>query len=237
MLRALFFVLIALSLPTAAQTPATRKSFAEGIQNAQGGNFENAAVKFRLAIMTAENENAPDDFLARVRFNLGVCLYRLKQADKSIAEFTEAIRLSRRTYQRAFYALGMAESELKNFERAETAFRDALRLDETDGEAWFDLGLLYLQKRDFASAEKAFFKAVRFRSANVSDAHNNLGVIFAVRGEFNAAEREFERALNIADNQSPEARSNLRFCKLLRQQNERAANLVAALKLIESRSN
>ena len=50
----------------------------------------------------------------------------------------------------------MAESDLKNYDKAEDAFRNALKLDKTDGEAWFDLGLVYLAKDGIRESRKGF---------------------------------------------------------------------------------
>jgi Flp pilus assembly protein TadD len=220
-MRVLFFIFLVFTFSAAAQTPAIKKSFAEGTNAAQRGEFEKASEKFRRVLLSAETEKTGDEFLTKVHFNLGVCFYRLKSADKAVIEFTEAIKLSRREYQKAFYALGMAQSDLKNYGKAENAFLDALKIDKTDGEAWFDLGLVYLQKTDFERAEKAFENAVQFKSVSASDAFNNLGVIFALRHEFDRAEKHFQIALKLSDNQSETARNTLQFCKFYRQKNQR----------------
>jgi Flp pilus assembly protein TadD len=144
----------------------------------------------------------------------------LKQAEKASAEFKEAIKLSGRTYQKAFYALAMAEKDLGNLKKAENAFRDALKIEKTDGEAWFDLALVYLQKQDFDTATSAFENAIKFKSIASADAHNNLGVIFALRHDFDSAEKEFETALMISSGKLNVARSNLQFCRFYRQKNQ-----------------
>jgi Flp pilus assembly protein TadD len=130
----------------------------------------------------------------------------------------------------------MAQSDLKNYEKAEDAFRDALKLDKTDGEAWFDLGLVYLQQREFEQAENSFSNAVKFRSVSASDAFNNLGVIFALRHEFDKAEKQFETALKLSNNQSNTARNNLQFCKYYRQKNQ-SKDLIAKLEFSNQSQN
>jgi len=218
-MRVLFFIFLVFTFSVAAQNPALKKSFDEGIETARTGEFEKAANKFQRVLLVAEAEKTNDGFLAKVRFNLGVCFYRLKETEKSIGEFTEAIKLSRREYGRAFYALGMAHSDLKNFREAENAFRNALNLNKNDGETWFDLGAIYLQKKDFEKAETAFQNAVKFQSVSSFEAHNNLGVISALRHEFDLAEKHFEAALKLSENKFETARKNLRFCKFYRQKN------------------
>lgn len=212
-----FVVILTLAFSVSAQTGLADRRFEEGTRAARAGQFESAIVKYRQAILFFGAENGGDDSLARIHFNIGVCLFRLKQTTEAAEEFTEAIKLSRRNYQRAFYALGMAESELKNWQAAEAAFREAVRLKPDDGEAWFDLGLALLEREDFDRAETAFQKAIEFESADAADAHNNLGVIFALKANFAAAETEFKTALTRSNNQSIEARNNLQFCKLYRR--------------------
>lgn len=218
-MRVLFFIFLVFTLTAAAQSPALKKSFDDGIETARRGEFEKASEKLRSLLFVAETEKTNDVFLAKIHFNLGVCFYRLQQTEKAIGEFTEAVKLSRGEYGKAFYALGMAHSDLKNFRKAEKAFRDALNLNETDGETWFDLGFVYLQKRDFEKAEKAFQNAVKFNSVSAFEAHNNLGVISALRREFDQAEKHFEAALKLSENKFETAKNNLEFCKFYRTKN------------------
>lgn len=212
-----FVVFLTLAISVSAQTPLTNRSFENGMRAAQIGEFEAAIKNYRKAILFSETEKPGDDALAKIHFNIGVCLFNLKQTTEAAAEFTEAIKLSRRNYQKAFYALGMAESDLKNWRKAETAFREAIKLEKDDGEAWFDLGLVLIAEKDFDAAAKAFHNAVKYESIAVSDAHNNLGVIFALKNDFLIAESEFKTALIQSSGKSIEARNNLQFCKLYKQ--------------------
>lgn len=227
-MRVLFFIFLVFTLTAAAQTPALKKSFDDGIETARKGEFDKASEKFRRVLLVAETEKTNDNFLAKIHFNLGVCFYRLQQNEKAIGEFNEAIKLSRREYGKAFYALGMAHGDLKNFREAEQAFRDALNLNKSDGETWFDLGFLYVRKNEFEKAEIAFQNAVKFKSVSAFEAHNNLGVISALRRDFDEAEKHFESALKLSQNSFETARNNLEFCKFYRTKNQ-AEDLIAKL--------
>ena len=122
----------------------------------------------------------------------------------------------------------MAQKDLGNLKKAENAFLDALKIEKTDGEAWFDLALLYLQKQDLDAAAAAFENAIKFKSVASADARNNLGVIFALRHEFDSAEKEFEVALTLSNGKLSLARSNLQFCRFYRQKNQ-VKDLIARL--------
>ncbi len=215
------FLTVVFAVSVSAQTPLVNQIFDEGTQAARAGNYENAIENYRKTISLAEVEAVTGDFLAKIHFNIGVCLYNLKQTAEAAEEFTEAIKLSHRSYQKAFYALGMAQSELKNWRKAAAAFREAVNLKKNDGEAWFDLGLVLLEEKDFESAEKAFRNAIKFKSIGAGDAHNNLGVIFALRHEFDSAESEFKTAWVVSNRKSILARNNLEFCKQLGRNSNR----------------
>ena len=202
---------------SAQETPLTNRAFENAARAAQSEDYKTAAEDYRRAILFSTAEEPSDDFLAKIHFNLGVCFYNLQQTEEAVEEFTEAIKLSRRGYQKAFYALGMAQTDLKNWSKAETAFREAVKLEKNDGEAWFDLGLVLLERKNYESAETAFQKAIKYQSTGAADAHNNLGVIFALKSDFRAAENEFKTALNLSNGKSVEARNNLQFCKLYKR--------------------
>lgn len=230
-MRVLFFILFVFAaavVVVAGQTPVVQRAFDEGTSAAQKNQYERAIEKYRTAELYAKNEKSSDELLARIHFNLGVCLYHLRENKKAVKEFTEAIKLSGRKYRKAFYALGMAQKDLKNWRSAADAFRDSLKLEKTDGEAWFDLAMVYLETDDFGAAEKAFQNAVEYQSASAADAHNNLGVIFALKHEWIFAEREFETALTRSKGKSVEAASNLQLCKFYKE-NFRSRDWLAKL--------
>jgi Flp pilus assembly protein TadD len=220
-MRILFFIFLVFTFSTVAQTLAIQKTFDDGIENARLGKFEQASANFQKILLLTEIEKPSNEFLARVHFNLGICFYHLNQAKKSVAELTEAIKLSRRNYQKAFYALGMANVKLKNFDGAETAFRDALKLKKSDGEVWFDLAFVYLEKENFDDAERAFEHSIKYKSRAALDAFNNLGVIYALRNDFASAENQFEKALFESRGNSVEAKNNLQFCKFYKQNQDK----------------
>jgi Flp pilus assembly protein TadD len=216
-MRVLFFILAVFILTTTAQTTVLQKTFDDGIRMARNGDFEKATEIFQRVLVAAKVEKTTDDFAARVHFNLGVCLFRTNASKLAVVEFSEAVKLSRQTYAKAFYALGMAEAQLKNFDQAEAAFRDALKLEKTNGETWFDLAFVYLEKADFSQAETAFANAIKYKSIAAADAFNNLGVIFALRHDFRNAEAQFEKAIFQSNGKSIEAKNNLRFCREIKE--------------------
>lgn len=234
-MRVLLFILVIFTYSVAAQSVSTLKAFNEGTLNARSGEFEKALENYRQANLSAVSENSNDNFLAQIHFNTGVCLFRLQHTEKAVEEFDQAIKLSRGSHQKSFYALGMAHSELKNWREAERAFLKATQLKKTDGEAWFDLALVYLGMRNLQSAEEAFQNSIEYGSINRADAHNNLGVIYAVGNDLEAAMKEFEIALLDSKGASLEAQNNLQFCRYYK--NDLGADLIAKLSFSKTNIN
>jgi tetratricopeptide (TPR) repeat protein len=212
----IFIIISAFVFSVSAQTRA-RQTFENGIKSAQLGKYETALVDFKKSLSLADKETANGEFLAKIHFNVGVCFYRLNQNTEAVAEYEQAIKLSKSDYEKAFYALGMAQSELKNWQEAEKAFLEAIRLNRRNGEAWFDLAFVYLARENFDAAKRAFQKSIAYKSVDASIGHNNLGVIFALKGDLSSAIKEFETALKKSGGKLIEAERNLQFCKTVGQ--------------------
>lgn len=217
MIRVLFFILVVFVFTGAAQTPFINQIFEAGNAAARNRQYEQAIEKYQATILRAGEEHFDKASLAKAHFNIGVCFYQLKQTREAVAEFKEAIRLRGREYQKAFYALGMAQKDLQNWREAEIALRDALKIEKKDGEAWFDLALVYLAENNLAAAKKAFENSISYESASAADAHNNLGVIAALDGDWTTAETEFKAALAGSRGESIEAAKNLQFCRFYKR--------------------
>ncbi|MBS1797033.1 MAG: tetratricopeptide repeat protein, partial [Acidobacteria bacterium] len=124
MKRLLLSILMILTLAAAgvsAQDKAARRAFEKGLAAAGRENFAAALGDFERALTLAEPAAAGDDFRAAIYFNIGVCRYRLKDSARAVREFETAIELKKGVYEKAFYALGMADAELGDWPAAERA--------------------------------------------------------------------------------------------------------------------
>lgn len=197
-----------------AQSPLARRAFDEATRSANSGDFHKAATGYRQALGATDNDL--DEFSVRARYNLGVCLYRTGQVKEAVRELTRAIQFSKGTHQRAYYALGMAQTALEDWPKARTAFLKALDLDPKDGEAWFDLAFVHLAQHDYDAAAAAFRMSIDNRSVDSALSHNNLGVIMAMRYDLKAAEESFTLAISLSGGRLTQARQNLEFCRTLK---------------------
>jgi len=212
-MRTLSFTFVLLFAVSVSAQPSVTRAFNEGTRLANIGEFERARSSYLAALNDAEHVRSDDDFLARLHYNLGVCEYQLNHPERAIDEFHLAIKMNGGNYSRAFYALGMVESARKNWPGARLAFLESLRLDGTNGEAWFDLAFAYLQEGDFSNAEAAFRNSILHKSIDAAWSHNNLGVILAFRGDCSSAQKEFEMALKSSGGKLTAVRNNLAYCR------------------------
>lgn len=234
-MRTLLFVFLlvsAVSVP--AQSPVVRPLFNQGTVFAKAGEFEKALASYRTALKMSENGENNVNFLARLRYNLGVCEFHLGRWETAVSEYRKAIELRGGDYAEAFYALGMAETARKSWPQARDAFLGALKHNKKNGEAWFDLGFAYVSERNFEQAEIAFRKAIALRSIDTPLSHNNVGVILAMRGDMTAAKYEFDLAYRLSAGRLKMAESNRRFC----ERYEQTGDLLASqLKIIYRNDN
>ncbi|NJM52916.1 MAG: tetratricopeptide repeat protein [Blastocatellia bacterium] len=183
---------------------AQNSEFNVRMKLANSGDFQSALVRFRNSF----TRNLSAKKTAQIHYNIGVCLYRLNQADKAIAEFEQAIKLNP-NYGKAFYALGMAFSDSKNFDEAEKAFRSSLKLSN-NGETWFDLAIVFFELKKFDESAESFQNAIKFGSESIGASHNNLGVVYALKGNFELAEKQLIVAETL---KFEEAKNNLQILR------------------------
>ena len=208
----LIFVL-AFAVSVSAQPRRVMLQFDQATKLAKNGEFEKAVSRYREALDGSESVRLDSDHLAQLHYNVGVCEYHLNHPERAIAEFKVAIKLKGGNYSTAFYALGMAESARANWQSARLAFLESLRLNRSNGEAWFDLAFVDLAAGDFAGAEADFRNSIVYKSIDSAWSHNNVGVLLALRGDLSEAQKEFETALEASAGKLIEARSNLEYCR------------------------
>ena len=100
----------------------------------------------------------------------------------------------RRAQAREQHQLGNRLIDEGKLDRAITAFRRALRADDSLAEVHNDLGAAYFQKRWFAEAEACFRKAIE-RDPEHGVAHANRGAALRALGRLAESRRAYQRAL------------------------------------------
>lgn len=191
------------------QSSIVQKHFETGFESSMRGNFAEALANFQSALEKYQTEkNKQNKLLAKLNYNIGICLHRTGRFAEAVAYLETAVKLDK-IYSRAFYALGMTHAALGENQAAIKNFRRAIRLDEKNGEIWFDSAMIYLRLNDLVNAHANFQKAISYRSIDAPTAYNNLGVISAMQGDWLQAEKFFQTALEMTAGKLPEARRNL----------------------------
>jgi len=207
-----FVFLLVFGLNVAAQSPTVSKLFADGTSHANAQRFEDALKSYKKALFVAENEYVGSSYLARLRYNIGVCHFRLERFDLAVNEFKHAILLQK-DYVRAYYALGMAQTRKREWKAARASFSRVIDLNPTDGETWFDLAFAAIGQGDLEKAAEGFRKSIEFSSVDSALSYNNIGVILATKGDLAGAEKAFEKAIETSHDTLIQARRNLEFCR------------------------
>jgi len=77
------------------------------------------------------------------------------------------------------------------------AFKKATGKNKTDGEAWYYLGVAYLQTGDFKKASSAFQSAIKLRSDLAGPAHAGYAYALLRRSKLKEAREEAQKALSV----------------------------------------
>ncbi len=123
------------------------------------------------------------------------------------------------------YRVGRYFEGQARYERAVTAYRDALARDPLWVDAYTGLGTALAAQRRYDEAIRAFQAAVVLAPQNAS-LHNNLGYAYLLSGADEEAIRAFEKARALAPDHE-KARENLRIAR------EKAAEKRASIQLVE----
>lgn len=209
----IFFVIFLSAITAFGQSRQTFELFEDGIRASRSGEHKQALSKFEQALVRAASENAGHKFLAKAHYNLGVSRFHLHQLEQAVVDFETAIELANGRYENASYALGLTLTELGDLTRAERAFLGALSVNKRNAEAWFDLAFVYLNRKEYDSAESAFANAIRFGTIDKAIGHNNLGVLLVIKGDLPAAERHFHNAIVASSGTFHGAVMNLERCR------------------------
>jgi tetratricopeptide (TPR) repeat protein len=92
-----------------------------------------------------------------------------------------------------YMTYGVAFVEYGYFDEAQSAFQRVIETNPGNASAWFNLGTIYLNKKQYPEATKSLREAVRLNPQD-SDAWNNLGMISGEEEKYEQALDEFKHA-------------------------------------------
>jgi tetratricopeptide (TPR) repeat protein len=156
------------------------------------------AIASAAATKEAQEKNAQ---LKKV-FDEGVALSSAGKHDEAIGKFNEGIALSATCYD-CYNNIGYSYAQLKNWDKAEAAYKKSAEIKPDDATAHSGLATVYNAERKFDLAAEEGAKATQLSSslsaggggAGSADAQYNQGVILWNAGKIADAKKAFEAAV------------------------------------------
>jgi tetratricopeptide (TPR) repeat protein len=140
------------------------------------------------------------------RVNLGGALAAKGQLDEAIAEYREAIRLTKDNPE-AHYNLGNALRTKGQLDEAIAEYREAIRLKKDYARAHNNLGNALYDKGRLDEAIAELREAIRLNK-DFPEAHYNLGIALREKGRLDEAVAEYREAIRLKKDNA-EAHNNL----------------------------
>jgi tetratricopeptide (TPR) repeat protein len=170
----------------------------------------------------AEAEECFQDYLqerktAEAYTLLAGAQFSQKKLDAAYVSAKKAVELDPR-HAKAYTAVGMIYSELKDWTHADAAFREALRLDDGDASAWYLLGRSRLARNEFEGARQGFEASLKLNPQSIR-AYENLGLTLELLGKSGDADKILSRGTEInRASRRPEPRIHTAYGQFLFRQ-------------------
>jgi Flp pilus assembly protein TadD len=133
--------------------------------------------------------------------------------DRALFEYIRGLRLESEPVAEPLYRIGAIHHQRENHRLAELAYRWALEVDPDHGPGATALGIMQLEKRQYAEAATQLESVTRSGNANWRT-HNALGILSDLHGDFEEAARHFSDALNASPG-NPVILNNLGYSRYL----------------------
>ncbi len=157
-----------------------------GDRYAQQGNWA-------LSLLQYDNALKADPTQTRVRYKLGLLLFKQGLANEAYNRFHEILDYDLK-FALAYEGMGQAHLQMGNDEAAEQELRQALTLDPKLWKSHNLLGILY-DRQKWHHKAVAEYKAGLALQPGEPALHNNLGMAYYLSGQYEEAIRAFQQAL------------------------------------------
>ena len=132
---------------------------------------------------------------ARPYYNLGLAYLELGVQDKSVDEFSMAIRLDRNYYD-AYYNRGVILLNRGFWPKAISDFTNAIKLNPSDHDAYTNRGVAFVRTAQWDRAILDFTRAIEI-DPNNSLAYYNRSIAYRELMEIDKAKKDMERAMTL----------------------------------------
>lgn len=166
----------------------------------KSGQPDEALKKYQKAVLINSQ-----DYEART--NVGRIYYLKQNYEASIIAYEAALRINP-DYPKVHSELGVVYYHYQNDPRhAVKELQQAVALDSNFAEAFFNLGVIYMESKELSEAMKNFKQAIK-SDPFYSDAYSSLGVCYYRQKKFAEAQENLELAILI-NPKSGQAHNNL----------------------------
>lgn len=154
------------------------------------GRWEEAEARYRALTASKPSSQALNDF--------GVLYLRKDEPARALKLFNRAL-LTEPAYARAFFNRALAFSRLGKTEKAIADYRSLTQVLPHHFESHFNMGLLLLERRDYAEAAKVFKRAAELAGGTrKARAKYSLGMAYDELGEPEKARSAFTDAVRLS---------------------------------------
>lgn len=153
--------------------------------------------------------NADSIYAVQRMHAIGVAAMAISDYRLAAKMFEEVVHLAPAPIH--WLSLGEALGKLGRFEKAEEAFKNALLLDPSFVDAWYNMGVMYEQAGMAVKAEEAYERGMAIKET--ANARNNLANAQRAQLKLEKAEANYRRATEIG---YPGARMNLSLLLMLK---------------------
>lgn len=183
------------------------------ILNIETNNLQNADSYFVKALILNETETYDDAIKALKKaieynpehweaYNLLGMIYARQKNPMALEYFKTAVRLFPDNSEIRFNA-GYVFQQFGEVDKAISEYNQAIKLDSTFYQAYYNLGYLYvIENKDYKNALAYFTAAIKCDSAAYK-AYYNRGYTYELSGEYKLAEADYRKALKISPNYDP----------------------------------
>jgi tetratricopeptide (TPR) repeat protein len=168
---------------------------------------QTANLVLGMASAAATKENAARGAELTRLFDEGVALSSAGKHNEAIEKFTAGVAINPNCFD-CYNNIGFSYAQLKDWEKAEAAYKKSIEVKTDDAAAYNGLATVYNAQRKFDMAAEASAKATQYASSlsapggasGSADAQFNQGVILWNSGKVAEAKKSFEGALQANPN-------------------------------------
>lgn len=182
-----------LKLPTYVKT--LQDYFNDGERKLKEKDYKGAIREFSKTL-----DNNHNDFEAYYKrgnsyYKRGNAYFGLKEYQKAIADYNEAIRLNSQDSD-AYYNRGLAYYYLKEYQKAIVDYDEAIHLNPQDADAYVGRGNTYNILKEYQKAIADYTKAIRV-DPNYVLAYYNRGDIYNIVKEYQKMVADYNKAIQL----------------------------------------